>query len=102
MPAAKKDEMLGEIKGRIPVYSNGIDVSGQIILCEDGIIIEADGNTVKAPFRYITLLEKSGELPLGKVGVELEVFDPAGNKYYYYFGMSDTHLLALQNARKKL
>ncbi|MEM4554593.1 MAG: hypothetical protein QXT25_01965 [Candidatus Anstonellaceae archaeon] len=102
MPAPKKDEMLGEIKGRIPLYSNGIDLSGQIILCQEGVIIEADGNTLKVPFRYITLLEKSGDLPLGKVGVEMEVFDQAGNKYYYHFGMSDTHFLTLKNACKKL
>ncbi|MCX8196801.1 MAG: hypothetical protein N3G80_00580 [Candidatus Micrarchaeota archaeon] len=101
MPSAKKDDMLGEIKGRIPLYSNGIDNAGQIILCESGIILEAEGNTLKVPFRYITMLEKSGELPLGKVSVEIEVFDPAGNKYYYQFGMADTHFLMLKRACSK-
>ena len=45
------DPVLGEIKGKIPVYKNGLDSSGEIILCAEGIIVRAEGNTLKVPFR---------------------------------------------------
>lgn len=94
----QKDEALGEIKGKIPVYKNGLDMSGEIILCDTGIIVRAEGNTLKVPFRYVKMLEKSKDLPLGKVGVEMDVFDQMGEKHYYHFGMSDHHFMALKKA----
>ena len=96
-----RDPVLGEIRGTIPVYKNGLDSSGEILLCEEGIIVHAEGNTVKVPFRYVTMLEKSSELPLGKIGVEMDVYDQAGNKHYYQFGMSDQHFLTLKKACSK-
>lgn len=96
-----RDPVLGVIRGKIPVYKNGLDASGDIILCEDGIIVKAEGDTVKVPFRYVTMLEKSRDLPLGKIGVEMDVFDQAGNKHYYHFGMSDSHFLTLKKACSK-
>lgn len=96
-----KDDQLGEIKGKIPVYKNGLDSSGEIILCEEGIIVRSDGNTVKSPFRFITMLAKASDLPLGKVSVELEAFDHMGQKHYFMFGMSDSHFLTLKKAAKK-
>ncbi len=98
---APRDPVLGAISGKIPVYKNGLDSSGEIVICEDGIIVHAEENTVKVPFRYVTMLEKSGELPLGKVGVEMDVFDQAGNKHYYHFGMSDQHFLTLKKSCSK-
>ena len=95
------DDILGEIKGKIPVYANGMDVSGDIILCADGVIVRADGNTIKVPFRYITMLEKSRDLPLGKIGVEMDIYDQAGQKHYFHFGMADTHFITLKKACKK-
>lgn len=101
MAAKPVDEILGEIKGKIPVYSNGMDMSGDIILCADGVIVRADGNTIKVPFRYITMFEKSGDLPLGKVGVEMDIYDQAGQKHYFHFGMADSHFMTLKKARGK-
>lgn len=96
----QSDPALGEIKGKIPVYKNGLDASGEIILCAEGIIVRADENTIKAPFRYVKMLEKSSDLPLGKVGVEMDVFDQMGEKHYFHFGMSDSHFLTLKKACK--
>ncbi|MCX8195376.1 MAG: hypothetical protein N3G22_04710 [Candidatus Micrarchaeota archaeon] len=93
---AQADPALGEIKGKMPIYKNGLDISGEIILCAEGIIIRADGNTLRVPFRYVQMLEKSSEMPLGKVGVELEVFDQMGDKHYFNFGLSDNHFNLLK------
>lgn len=97
-----KDDVLGAIKGKIPVYGNGLDSSGEIILCEDGVIMRAEGDTVKVPFRYVTMFEKSKDLPLGKVGVEIDIFDQAGNKHYYHVGMSDSHYITMRKALGKV
>ncbi len=99
--AAQKDEILGEIKGKIPVYKNGLDASGEIILCEEGLIVHADGNTIKVPFRYVTMLEKSSDMPLGKVGVEMDIYDQTGQKHYFHFGMSDQHFMLLKKTCTK-
>jgi len=94
----QKDPVLGEIKGKIPIYKNGLDASGYIILCAEGLIVRADGNTLKVPFRYVQMLEKSSEMPLGKVGVEFEAYDQMGEKHYFTFGMSDHHFSMLKKA----
>ncbi len=93
-----KDDILGEIKGKIPLYGNGLDMSGEIILCAEGVIVRAEGNTIKAPFRYVTMFEKSKELPLGKVGVEMDVYDPSGQKHYFHVGMAEQHFTAMKKA----
>lgn len=98
MAAKPVDDILGEIKGKIPVYANGMDMSGDIILCAEGVIVRAEGNTIKVPFRYITMLEKSRDLPLGKIGVEMDIYDQAGQKHYFHFGMADTHFITLKKA----
>ncbi|MCX8198251.1 MAG: hypothetical protein N3F07_03625 [Candidatus Micrarchaeota archaeon] len=94
--AKQSDPTYGEIKGKIPVYKNGLDISGEIIVCQEGLIIRADGSSIKVPLHYVKMLEKSGELPLGKVGVEMDVFDQLGQKHYFHFGMSDQHFLFLK------
>ncbi|VVB99242.1 Uncharacterised protein [uncultured archaeon] len=91
-----KDDVLGEIKGKIPLYGNGLDMSGEIILCEEGVIVRAEDNTIKVPFRYVTMFEQSKELPLGKVGVEMDVYDQSGNKHYYHVGMATQHFTTLK------
>ncbi len=96
--AAPRDDFLGGIKGKVLMYGNGLDSSGEIILCEEGVIVRAEGNTIKAPFRYVTMFEKSKELPLGKVGVEMDVYDQSGNKHYFHVGMAEQHFVALKKA----
>jgi len=92
------DETLGTIKGKIPIYRNGLDESGEIVICEKGIIVHADGNTLRAPYTHVKILGKSVDMALGKVGVEMDVFDNLGEKHYYHIGMSDMHFAALQKA----
>ncbi|VVC01125.1 Uncharacterised protein [uncultured archaeon] len=99
--AEQKDPVLGDIKGKIPLYKNGLDMSGDIILCAEGLIVRAEGNTLKVPFRYVQMLEKASDMPLGKVGVEFEVYDQMGEKHYFNFGMSDQHFKTLKKATGK-
>ena len=94
----QKDDMLGEIKGKVLLYGNGLDSSGEIILCEEGLIVRAEGNTIKAPFRYVTMFEKSKDLPLGKVGVEMDVYDQSGNKHYFHAGIAEQHFTLIKRA----
>ncbi|MEM4634215.1 MAG: hypothetical protein QW275_03610 [Candidatus Anstonellaceae archaeon] len=101
MARPQVDPTYGEIKGKIPVYHNGLDVSGEIIVCEQGLIVRADDKTIKVPFHYVKMLEKSSDLPLGKVGVEMDVFDQLGQKHYFHFGMSDQHFLFLKKLVSK-
>ena len=98
MAKEMRDESLGVIKGKIPIYSNGLDESGEIILCEGGIIVRSGGDNVRAPFTHVKILGKSVDMALGKVGVEMDVFDHLGEKHYYHIGMSDMHYAALQKA----
>ncbi|VVC02227.1 Uncharacterised protein [uncultured archaeon] len=101
MAGSPRDDVLGEIKGKMPLYKNGLDVSGEIILCENGLIVRADGNTLKAPFNYVTLLEKISAMPLGKVGVEMGMSDMMGDSHSFKFGISEQHFMALKKACSK-
>ncbi len=101
MAKEMKDDVLGTIKGKMPVYKNGLDSSGEIILCESGIIVHTEGNTLRVPFSHVKILGTSGDMPLGKVGVEMDVFDQMGDKHYFHFGMSDMHLNTLKRACEK-
>ena len=92
------DDFLGEIKGRMPMYSNGLDSSGEIILCEKGVIVRSGGNSIKAQFSYIKMFEKAGDLPMGRVRAEMDIFDQMGQKHYFYFGFSDLHFATLKKA----
>jgi len=96
--AKQSDPSLGEIKGKMPLYKNGLDSSGEIILCERGLIVRAEGNSVHAPFTYVKMLEKVSEMPLGKVGVEMEVFDQLGEKHYFNFGIAEQHFTMLKKS----
>ena len=53
--AKQSDLVFGEIRGKIPVYGNGLDMSGDIILCEKGLIVRAGGNTIKALIQLFKL-----------------------------------------------
>lgn len=101
MAKEARDEILGQIKGKMPMYKNGLDYSGDILLCESGIIIASKEHSIKAPFTHVVMLEKSSDMPLGKVQIELEVFDMLGQKHYIQTGISDIHFLALKKACKK-
>lgn len=100
MAAVQKDDFLGEIRGKMPMYSNGLDASGEIIMCEKGVIVRNEGDTIKAPFSYIKMLEKAGDLPLGRVRAEMDIFDQMGQKHYFYFGFSEHHYVMLKKAIK--
>ena len=93
---ADSDPVYGAIKGRIPLYKNGLEQSGNLILYEDGFLLDNEGEKIKAPMRYIKMFENIGELPLGKVQVEMEVYDQTGSKFSMVVGMSDQHFLMLK------
>jgi hypothetical protein len=44
------------------------------------------------------MFEKSKELPLGKVAVEMDVYDPSGQKHYFHMGMAEQHFTTLKKA----
>ena len=101
MATIQKDAVLGVIKGKMPLYKNGLDASGEIILCETGLIVRVDGNTLKVPFNYVTMIEKISTMPLGKVGVEMEIFDQMGDKHSFNVGISEQHFVMLKTACSK-
>ncbi len=88
---SQKDSTMGMVKETIMLYGNGMDQSGKIYVCESGLVIKDKGETIKAPFDYVKMLEKIGELPLGKVAVEAEVYDQMGNKFSLALNMADNH-----------
>jgi hypothetical protein len=71
-------------------------MNGEIIICEKGVIVRAGGNTIKTPYSYIKMLEKSGDLPMGRVTAEMDVYDQLGQKHYFQFGISDMHFNGLK------
>jgi len=87
----QKDSQMGMVKETIMLYGNGMDQSGKIYVCEGGLVIKEKGETIKAPFDYVKMLEKIGKLPLGKVAVEAEVYDQMGNKFSLALNMADSH-----------
>ena len=96
--AAERDSVLGEIKGRIPLFKNAIDDGGSIIMYENGILVDVEGNRVRSPFAYVKHIDKTGDMALAKVGVNLVVYDQLGEKYDFDVCMSDQHLLVLRKA----
>ena len=79
MAKEMKDETFGTIKGKIPIYKNGLDESGEIIICESGIIVRAEGNTVRAPYTHVKILGKSVEMALGKKRLDVTArFEQSG------------------------
>jgi hypothetical protein len=85
----------------MPVYKNGLDESGEISLCESGVIVKAEGSTLKVPFSYVRTLERISEMPLGKIGVEMQVFDQMGYEHNFTFGISESHFRSLKAALGK-
>lgn len=95
---AQKDSVFGMVSASYPVFSNGLDPSGTIYVCEKGLVIKNSGESIRAPFEYVRNLMKVSDMPLGKLGVKMEVYDQVGNRYDLAFGINDVHF----NALKKL
>ncbi len=87
----QKDSLFGMVKETILLYGNGMDASGKIYVCEEGLVIKDKGETIRAPFEYVKMIAKVGELPLGKVAVEAEVYDQMGNRFSLALNMADGH-----------
>jgi hypothetical protein len=92
------DEVLGEIKGKIPTYKSGFDEDGFIIVCEKGLYIKTAGESVRAPYNYVKKITSGKEMPMGRVAVDMTVFDHLGSQYDLSFAITDTHLAALKKA----
>ena len=92
----QKDSQMGFVKETIMLYGENMDQNGTIYVCESGLVIKDKGETIKAPFDYVKLLEKVGELPLGKVAVEAQVFDQMGTKFDLALNMAGQHLEVLK------
>lgn len=97
----QKDSQMGFVKETIMLYGNNMDVCGNIYICENGIVVKNAGETIRAPFDYVKLLEKVGDLPLGKVAVEAQIYDQMGTKFDMALNMADSHLEMLQRLCKK-
>ncbi len=88
----QKDSQMGFVKETIMLYGeNSMDESGKIYVCEEGLVVKDKGETIKAPFDYVRMLVKVGELPLGKVAVEAEIYDQMGTKFNMALNMADNH-----------
>lgn len=96
--ATEKDAVLGEIKGRIPLFKDAIDAAGNIILFENGLIIDADGQNFKTAYSFVKSIEKTGDMAMGKVGVGMVVYDHIGQKFTFDVCMADQHFAALKSA----
>ena len=96
--AEKKGGAYGAIKAKMPLYKNGLDASGEITLFESGVSVRAEGSTVTVPFSYVKIFEKISDMPLGKIGVEMQVFDQMGYEHNFSFGMGDSHFQMLKRA----
>lgn len=95
---AQKDSVFGMVSESFPVFSNGMDQSGMIYVCEKGLVIKNEGEMIRAPFDYVRNLEKISDMPLGKWGIKMEVYDQVGTRYDLTLGMNDMHF----NKLKKL
>jgi hypothetical protein len=94
----EEDSPFGKVKQRIPLFKNVLDSAGSIAICEDGVVIRHESGNVMAPFSYVRKIEKRKDLPLGKVEVEVEVFDQMGEKYDFVFKMSEQDLVTLKRS----
>lgn len=93
---AQMDSIFGMVSNSYPVFSNGMDQSGTIYACEKGLVIKHGGETIRAPYEYVRNLMHVSEMPLGKWGVKMEVYDQVGNRFDLAFGMNDMHFNALK------
>lgn len=93
---AQKDSVFGMVSQSFPVFSNGMDQSGTIYVCEKGLVIKNEGELIRAPFEYVRNLMHVSDMPLGKIGVKMEAYDQVGTRYNLAFGINDTHFSSLK------
>jgi hypothetical protein len=93
---AQMDSVFGMVSQSYPIFSNGMDQSGTVYVCEKGLVIKHGGESIRAPFDYVRNLMKVSDMPLGKIGVKMEVYDQVGNRYDLAFGINDTHYNSLK------
>ena len=95
---AEEKTPMGAVKTRIPLYSAGFDEKGHILLCEEGICLKTDEESVKVPYSYVKEVQKVKDLPLAKVLVAIELYDQVGAKVNVEVGRADMHYNELKRA----
>ncbi len=99
--AVEKDSLLGEVIEKMPVYKSGFDISGEIVLCKNGIIIRHNGEIAKVPFQYVKYLDAMDNMALGRVRANINVFDQTNGNMDFVFEISDMHFNKLVQVCKK-
>lgn len=82
---------MGIVKTKIPLYGANFAESGHILLCEEGICLRTEEESVKVPYSYVQSVEKLKDLPLAKVLAEITLYDQVGAKVSVQVGMADMH-----------
>ena len=81
-----------------PIFTNS--GQGSIDLTADSLHVKAK-KSVSIRISHVTSFEKTGVLPLGKVGVKLSYYDMFGNIEVMDFAMREMNFQAFKNALKK-
>lgn len=89
---------MGAVKTRIQLYSGGFNEAGHILLCENGICLKTEEESVKVPYSYVQFIDRLKDLPLAKVLVGISLYDQVGAKISVEVGMADMHYNELKRA----
>ena len=88
---AEEKSPMGIVKTKIPLYNSGFNESGHILLCENGICLRTEEESVKVPYSYVQSIDRIKDLPLAKVLVGISLYDQIGAKVNVEVGMADKH-----------
>jgi len=95
---AEEKSPMGTVKTRIPLYSGNFNEAGHILLCENGLCLRTEEESVKVPYSYVQSIDMIKELALAKVLVGITLYDQIGAKVSVEVGMADMHYNELKRA----
>jgi len=92
----EESTFLGKYIETVPLYTNVMEESGKFIFYDKGFRIIHKNEDFKAPYSYITNIERIGGMTLGRVKVRLVAYDMFGNKYDMNVVMTETGYVKLK------
>jgi len=96
----EEETFLGRKKEEVILYSGLMEQGGTLIFYDKGFHIKYNDESIKAPYSYITEIEKMSDAGLGTVKIRLVAFDMFGNKYDLRLVMPDDSYAKLKKLRE--
>ncbi len=83
------DDELGTLKHQEVLYDDNFNEIGKIIIFDRGISLKYKDYSIKVPFNFIAGITKNHDVGLGKVNINLSIYDRLSNRYDLNMNVSD-------------